>query len=45
VRVLLADAQEKPSRTFCSKSIGFCEPCSVEVYQAFPALLVAEGKR
>ncbi len=43
VRVLLADAREKPSRTICSRSIGFCEPCAVEVYQALYDLLAHEG--
>jgi hypothetical protein len=45
VRVLLADASKKPQRTLASKSIGFCEPCAVEVYQALYALLIAEAKR
>ena len=45
VRVLLADAKEKPSRTICSRSIGFCEPCAVEVYQALHDLLIKEGRQ
>jgi hypothetical protein len=45
VRLLLADASKRPQRTLASKSIGFCEPCAVEVYKALHALLIAEAKR
>ena len=45
VRILLADALKRPQRTLVSKSIGFCEPCAVEVYQALHALLMREAKR